>query len=559
MTTIETHADAAGDSVVASFFAGLATWVTTADHKKIGRIYLGFGLLGLLGATVISALLGLERAASSEVVRSDALVQLFQAQRVSLVFAGVIPLALGLAIAVVPLQLGARQIAFPRVALTGCYAWLGGLVLTFTALGRNGGIGGGTADAVDLFLAGHGLMILGLLASAGSVAVSVLTTRAPGMTMWRVPLFSWSALISAIGAIVALPVAFGTIIYLFLDHRLGIQANFGGAEGVGPWVGWIFSVPMVIVFAIPAVGVAAELVPVTFQARQQLRGALFSGIALVGFAAFAAATTQSYVSTPDDITTMVSLDADQTFGAFIGDLLPFLALVGVPVLGLLMVMGLGGLTAKSGVAHGRPRITAAFLFSFLGMGMVFVGVVGTFLMGIVDLEIAGTAMEEGAVLYVVYGAAMGVMGGVAFWAPKLWGRTLPEKLLMPLVLLALGGTVLAALPLYVAGFLGQAGGIPASDPDLAELLSLEYAGTAELWNILSMVGNVLMLVAVVAFVGLMVKTFTGTGESAADNPFGGHTIEWSTSSPAPTSNYEHVPTVASATPVFDMTHEGSRS
>lgn len=559
MTTIETHADAAGDSVVASFFAGLATWVTTADHKKIGRIYLGFGLLGLLGATVISALLGLERAASSELVRSDALVQLFQAQRVSLVFAGVIPLALGLAIAVTPLQLGARQIAFPRVALTGCYAWLGGLVLTFSALGRNGGIGGGTADAVDLFLAGHGLMILGLLASAGSLAVSVLTTRAPGMTMWRVPLFSWSALISAIGAIVALPVAFGAIVYLFLDHRLGIQANFGGAEGVGPWIGWIFSVPMVIVFAIPAVGVAAELVPVTFKARQQLRGVLFSGIALVGFAAFAAATTQSYVSQPDNITTMVSLDADQTFGAFFGDLLPFLALVGVPVLGLLMVMGLGGLTAKSGVAHGRPRITSAFLFSFLGMGMVFVGVVGTFLMGIVDLEIAGTAMEEGAVLYVVYGAAMGVMGGVAFWAPKLWGRTLPEKLLMPLVLLALGGTVLASLPLYIAGFLGQAGGIPASDPDLAVLLSLDYASTAELWNILSMIGNVLMLVAVLAFVGLMVKTFTGAGEPAADNPFGGHTIEWSTPSPAPTSNYEHVPTVASATPVFDMTHEGSRS
>jgi heme/copper-type cytochrome/quinol oxidase subunit 1 len=559
MTTIETHADAAGDSVVASFFAGLAIWATTADHKKIGRIYLGFGLLGLLGATVISALLGLERAADSAALQRDTLVQLFQAQRVSLVFAGIVPLALGLAIAVVPLQLGARQIAFPRVALTGCYAWLGGLVLTFTALGRNGGIGGGTSDAVDLFLTGHGLMILGLLASAGSVAVSVLTTRAPGMTMWRVPLFSWSALISAIGAIVALPVAFGMIIYLFIDHRLGIQGNFGGAEGIGPWIGWIFSVPMVIVFAIPAIGVAAELVPVTFRARQPLRGVLFTGIALVGVAAFAAVTTQSFVSSPDDITTMVSLDTDQTFGAFVSDLLPFLALLGLPVLGMLMVMGLGGLTAKAGVANGRPGITAAFLFSFLGMGMVFVGVVGTFLMGITDLEIAGTAMEEGAVLYIVYGTAMGVMGGVAFWAPKLWGRTLPEKLVMPLVLLALGGTVLASLPLYIAGFLGQAGGIPASDPDLALLLSLDYAGSAALWNVLSMIGHLLMLLTVLAFVGLMMKSFVGAGEHAGDNPFGGHTIEWSTPSPAPTSNYEHVPTVASATPVFDMTHEGSRS
>ena len=193
MTTIETHADAAGDSVVASFFAGVAAWATTTDHKRIGRIYLGFGLIGLLATTRHRRP---ARHGARSTIRpcstATSLVQLFQAQRVSLVFAGIIPLTLGLAIAVVPLQLGARQIAFPRLALTGLYSWLGGLVLTFVALGRNGGIGGGDPQAVDQFLAGHGLMILGLLASAGSVAASVLTTRAPGMTMRRVPLFAWS-------------------------------------------------------------------------------------------------------------------------------------------------------------------------------------------------------------------------------------------------------------------------------------------------------------------------------------------------------------------------------
>ena len=379
MTTIETHADAAGDSVVASFFAGVAAWATTTDHKRIGRIYLGFGLFGLLATAVLGAMLGSERISDSAVFDSDILVQLFQAQRVSLVFAGIIPLTLGLAIAVVPLQLGARQIAFPRLALTGLYAWLGGLVLTFVALGRNGGIGGGDAQAVDQFLAGHGLMILGLLASAGSVAVSVLTTRAPGMTMRRVPLFAWSSLIGALGMIIALPVVFGAIIYLFVDIRLGTAANFGGAEGIGAWIGWVFSVPAVAVFSLPAVGVAAELIPVSFRARQQVRGVAFAGIALVGVTALAAVTTQP--------THPVSLDSDQSFGIFFDDLLPFLVFAGLPLLGLLIVMGLGALTAKTGVGNGRPRITAAFLFSFLGMGMVFVGLVGNLLMAITDLEL----------------------------------------------------------------------------------------------------------------------------------------------------------------------------
>src|SRR5688572_21935868 len=111
MTTIETHAAAPGGSGVAAFFAGVATWTTTTDHKRIGRIYLGFGILGLLATSVLGALLGLERSGSGEVFDSGALLQVFQAHRVALVFAGLIPLTLGLSIAVVPLQLGARQIA----------------------------------------------------------------------------------------------------------------------------------------------------------------------------------------------------------------------------------------------------------------------------------------------------------------------------------------------------------------------------------------------------------------------------------------------------------------
>ncbi len=162
-------------------------------------------------------------------------------------------------------------------------------------------------------------------------------------------------------------------------------------------------------------------------------------------------------------------------------------------------------------------------------------------------------------MYVVYGAALGVMGGVAFWAPKLWGRVLPEKQVLPLALVGLLGTVLAALPLYIAGFLDQAGGLPASDADVSALLSIGSVDQGALWNTLSLAGHGLMALTVIAFVGLMLKSFTGAGDVAEQNPFGGHTVEWGAASPAPAHNYEHVVTVASSEPQFDMTYEGSVS
>jgi heme/copper-type cytochrome/quinol oxidase subunit 1 len=557
MTTIDIRPDAAdtaaddahSDSAVASFFVGAAAWITTTDHKRIGRLFVGSGLLALLATTVLGVLLGLERADDANtLLNADSLLQMFQAYRVGLVFAAIIPLGLGLSIAVAPLQLGARSIAFPRLALTGFYAWLGGLVLTMVALGRNGGIGGGDDQAVDLFLAGHGLMIVGLLASAGCVATSVLTTRAPGMTMRRVPMFAWSALIGALGMLLALPVLFGAIIYLFLDHRYA-QLNFGGSEGIATWIGWALSTPAIVVFALPAVGVAAEMFPVTFRQRQPLRGVAFAGIALVGVTALAATTQQLVFD--------VTFDTDGT--TFIKGAVPFILFSGLPLLGLAVVLGLGLLTAKQGMGNGRPHISSPFVFALLGLKMIAIGVIGNFLYGITDLELIGTVFEEGATLFVVYGATLGVMGGIVFWAPKLWGRVLPEKQVLPMAVLGLVGTLLAGAPLYVAGFLDQAGGVPANDADVAAMLSIGDVTSGPLWNILSFAGHGVMALTVLAFAGLLLKSFTGAGDPADENPFGGYTIEWGTSSPAPANNYEQVVTVTSPEPLFETTSEGSPS
>ncbi len=270
--------------------SALAALVTSADHKVIGRLFVGASLLALLAITVLNALLGAERIdGDGTLLDEGSIVQLFAAQRVGMLFGVLVPLLLGVAIAIVPLQLGARALAFPRLAMAGFWTWLAGLVIIIVALANNGGPGGGDGDMVDLFIAAHALLLIGLAAASVSVATSVLTTRAPGMRLGRVPFFSWGALIAAVGLILLVPVIVGTLVYLFVDHRHG-RAIFGGNDGIAVWLRFAWTQPTTYLYALPAVGFLAEMVPVTFQRRAVLRGVTYAGIALVGVAALAGIT-----------------------------------------------------------------------------------------------------------------------------------------------------------------------------------------------------------------------------------------------------------------------------
>ncbi len=174
MTTIDTSPDAvaepSGDSAIERSLAAIADTLTSADHKVIGRLFAAGGVLGLLATLVVTVLLDLERIDGDGFLLDEgAIAQLVDAQRIGLVFGAGFPLVLGLAIAAVPLQLGARSLAFPRLAATGFWMWVGGLVLNVIALANNGGSLGGDADMVDLYLASIAVMALGLTAAAGSL------------------------------------------------------------------------------------------------------------------------------------------------------------------------------------------------------------------------------------------------------------------------------------------------------------------------------------------------------------------------------------------------------
>jgi cytochrome o ubiquinol oxidase subunit 1 len=529
---VESPASAAGRQ-----FDALGSWLVSTDSKLVGRSFIGTSALILIACTVIGFLLGAERIdGDRSLLDAGSLTQLFAGYRVGMVYGVMVPLLLGVAVAIVPLQVGARSLAFPRLAAAGFWVWLGGIVLIVISLADNGGPGGGNADMVDLFLGGLALTVIGLSAAAGCVAATVLTTRAPGMRMSRVPLFSWSALVASIGLLLTLPVVLGVIVYLIVDHRYS-RALFGGNTGVASWLGFALTQPTTYLFALPAIGLAAELVSVTFRTRQPMRGVMYAGLGLVGVAALSAVTQQANFTVPWE-GSGINLEG---FGDKISDLLPYAFFTLLPLLGAVIVMGIGLLAAKPGPDRTRPRITAAFVFSFFGLGMVFVGMLGGALLPFVDLGLQGTVFEEGAFVYVAYGAVLGGLGALAYWGPKWTGRLVPELPALGLALLGVLATILASLPYYIAGFADQ--------PAVSDIY--DYDGPSALWNLAVTVGHGLMALVVVAYLGLLARS-ARHGEPADDDPWDGQTVEWLTASPAPDANFVETPTVMSPEPALDL-------
>ena len=238
MTTFDTHAagstasSASGPGALSAFVSGTASWATTSDHKKIGRLFIVVALVVAAGGAVIGAFLGFERISATgySVLDRDMVVQLNNLYRILLAFGVALPLLLGVAISVVPLQIGAKSIAFARMALFGFWMWVGGLVVVVWSIAANGGPGGGEAKMVDLFLVGLVIAVSGAIAAAMSLVTTVLTNRAPGMTLSRVPLLTWASLTGGFSIILTLPVVVGTTIYLYVDHHYG-RVAFGGNKG----------------------------------------------------------------------------------------------------------------------------------------------------------------------------------------------------------------------------------------------------------------------------------------------------------------------------------------
>jgi len=541
MTTIETHVSGtqvhatSSDSALGAFLVGVGAWATTTDHQRIGRLFIGCALLIAIAAAALGAVIGVERISATgySLLDQDSVTQIFSLYRVGLSFGVMLPLLLGVAIAVVPLQVGAKTIAFARLAMFGFWMWLAGVGLAIGSTIANGGPGGGSEKMVDLFLLGMGIAVIGALAAAVSVVTTVLTNRAPGMTLLRVPMSSWSALTGGVALILTLPVLLGTLVYLYVDHRYA-RVAFGGNKGISDWMGWSLTQPQTYVYVAMGAGVLAEIAAVVSGKRQVLRPVLLTGIAIVSLAALGGATQVQH-----GVTWTNTSGSDK-----VKELIPFLIFNALPLLGVLVVLGVSLL----GIAKSKPRLVPAMAPALLGLGMVLTGMVGHLVGLFGPAQLAGTVFEEGELIYVGYGALLIGLAAVSYWGPKLWGRVLPSSAVLGISGLAFLGTVLAALPMYIAGFANQ----PANVAN-----NFSYGGPQELWNTASAAGHALVAVSVLLFVLTALRAFTA-GEVAGDDPWDAQSLEWSVSSPAPSSNFVSTPAVTSAEPLLDIKPAGGQ-
>lgn len=529
MTTspAEIHAADAADPAVRPYVAptGLAAWLTTSDHKRIGRLYIGFALLLGLATAVVGALLNLERLDSGKVVLpDDSLAQMLSLYRVGFAFLVVVPLLVGLAIAVVPLQVGAQGIAFPRAAALSFWTWLIGSGLLIGAYAANGGPGGGEREAVALFLSAFTLVLLALITAAVCVATTVVADRAAGMTLLRAPALAWTGLVWSAGLVLSLPVVLGNVILLAVDYRYG-RSLFQGNVGIAKYIDLAIRQPQIYLYAVPVLGIVADIVATASRTRQTMRGVLFAGIgaaALFGIGV--------------DIQASLNPDVREQF-LFVVASLAF-------VLPVVMVLGWCGLALK----NGRVKATAALAFAMLSLLLLLAASLAGALTGFKGLDLVGTTWENGHFNLVLGSAVLGGVAGVFHWWPKLSGRLVSDALAKLLVLPALGGVVLISAVELIMGF---ADDVPA---DRLKETGSDFGNAA---GVAGLVGQLLLLVAVLGAAGLLLRAAKG-GDAAGDDPWDGQTLEWATPSPAPVANFAEGVVVTSPEPLFDLKHAAGK-
>jgi cytochrome c oxidase subunit I len=511
MTMTETHSDAMAPHSAGAIdvVARVTDWTTTVDHRRVGRLFVGTGLLAGLGTLVLAVLIAADRIDATRVfLPVSATYQMATLSRVALAFLVVAPILLGLAIAVVPSQVGSSTIAFPRAVTLAFTTWLGGSVLVVGSVLANGGPGGGSDWNVQLFLAGLAITVLGLLIAAVCVVATVLTLRAPGLSLDRVPLFSFAWLITGSIMLLSWAVLLSNLVNLYVSHRYG-QVPFGNSTKIMGYIDWAFTGPGVSLFALPALGFIGDSVPTFARSRQPLRSVMLVAIGFAGLNAFGADLQRSLYPEVNQRALMIL--------ASLGVILPFL-----------LVLGLSAVALRSG----KPTFGAPLLFA-VSSGVV--GLLAAVAGAILPLRsgdltpalgagvssdglrvITSTIFPATQATAMLFAGLLAGCGALAYWGPRLWGRKLADKTLAPLALAGLLGSILVLV--------GE--GIGAFNDQPIDEVSFASSNTLKAVNVLATIGYGLVALMVLGTIALALKGFL-KGDRAGVNPWDGQSLEWS--------------------------------
>lgn len=517
----------------------LWSWITTVDHKRIGILYgvtaIVFFLIGGLEVLLIRTQLARPENAF---LSADTYNQLFTMHGTSMIFLFAMPGAVALFNYIVPLQIGARDVAFPRLNALSYWIFLfGGLFLNSSFLfgaAPNGGWFGYAPLTGDQYSPGLnidfwvlGLQILGIASIMGGVnfIATILNLRAPGLRLMRMPLFTWMALVTSFLLITALPVLAVALFFLTFDRFWG--TNFyvtaaGGDAALWQHLFWLFGHPEVYILILPAFGIISDVIP-TFS-RKPLFGyaiMVYSGI-LIGFIGWGVWAHHMFATGMGPI--VDSFFAVSTMIIAIP--------TGVKIFNWLATMWGGSL-----------RFTTAMLFA--------IGMIVMFTMGGIsgihhaaapsDLQQTDTYYVVAHLHYVIFGGTvMGFLAGIYYWYPKMTGRLLDERLGKWHFWLTILGANMTFFPMHFAGLLGMPRRVftYADDLNLGDI------------NMIATVGAFIQGVAVLIFLWNMWRS-RRHGVVAGPNPWEGYTLEWATTSPPAEYNFAGIPHVPSREPLWD--------
>lgn len=521
---------------------GLWSWLTTTDHKRLGILYIVTAFIFLIAAVTEATLMRLQLAVpNGKVLNPELYNQTFTMHGTTMVFLFGMPILAGVGNYMVPLMIGARDMAFPRLNAFGYWMYvLAGIFMYSSALFGGWPNVGWFAYApltedpfskglnVDFWVLS--IQLLGASSIAGNVnfAVTILRLRAPGMTVNRLPLFVWTTLVTAFLILFAIPSLTAAASFLMLDRLIDTvfyRTDRGGSSVLWQHLFWAFGHPEVYILILPAMGMVSEVIPVF--SRKPIFGYIFvawSSVA-IGFLGFTVWAHHMFtVGLPGSVQAFFALTS---------------MIIAVPT-AVKIFNWIGTMWG------GSLRLKTPMLFAIGFVGQFVVGGLTGIMVATVpwDWQVTDSYFVVAHFHYTLFGGTVfGVFAGLHYWFPKMSGKMLSDRLgKLQFVLLFIGFNT-TFLPLHLAGILGQP----------RRYYTFPAGVGWEAPNLISTLGVTFIIVSVLVFLYNVFASLRG-GVPAGDDPWDAWTLEWATASPPPVYNFAEMPTVRGRRPLWDRKH-----